>query len=141
MWPVDEGCDFLMAYFDTQPGINDLSKVRLIIADNDESDELLTDGEIFYLLEEEGTVTRAAIAAAEIIAAKFARLPDKTIGRMSESNANRAKQYEAIAKRLRDKDAEVIAAYLGGSEMVPEDMAVFEKGMMEQPNGTSESNC
>jgi len=83
-------------------------EVRFLIGDTDDSEPLLQDEEIKYIL----TVTPsagtssynygAAAVAAKSIAAKFARERDKTVGSLSLRKAQRYDQYLALANDLLD---------------------------------------
>ena len=80
---------------------SDLDIVRLKVGDTDASDQLLLDSEITALLTLHGTVAAAAPAAAEAIAAKFARGYNFKTDGQEFSRSDRVKHYLELAKRLR----------------------------------------
>lgn len=78
--------------------------VRLLIHDTDAADPLLQDEEINYLVAVEGTnLYRIAWRAAEVIAAKFARVVDRSIGPLNDRGSQKQAQYAALACDLRNK--------------------------------------
>ena len=79
----------------------DLAKVRREIGDVDTTDQLLSDEEIDYALDDEGTVLGAAARAAEMIAASFARDFNWTADGTSVHKHERAAHYAALAGQLR----------------------------------------
>jgi hypothetical protein len=93
---------------------SETGQVRFYVGDTNPSDALLADDEVEFLLDAEGSVQAAAIAAAEAIAAKFTRLADKSVGDLSISQSQKAKQYLALAERLRRAMAKGALLYFGG---------------------------
>jgi len=106
----------------------DKDKVRFRTGDTDETDQLLQDEEINYLLSETTNVLLAASRAAKAIAAKFARQADKSVGSLSISLSQKAQAYMALAADL-EKRALTSSAFPTWQE--PEEDARFELGMME----------
>lgn len=92
----------------------DVEKVRTYIGDFDSSDYILTDEQIDFALSEEGSVRAAAALAADWCSAKFSRLADKSIGDLSISHGQKAKNYAALAARLRSTTAATALPYAGG---------------------------
>jgi hypothetical protein len=82
------------------PITSDRDKVRLKVGDTDTADPLLFDDEIDALLADEGSVTRAAIAAARAIAAKFARGYTFQTDGQRFNRAERVAHYRQLAKDL-----------------------------------------
>src|SRR5262245_24926334 len=78
-----------------------LAQVRLTIGDTNSADPLLTDEEINYAILSGGSVNSSAAIAADWISAKFARLADKSVGDLSISQSQKAKQYADLSARLR----------------------------------------
>jgi hypothetical protein len=105
----------------------DVEKVRFLIGDTNSKDPLLQDEEIEYLIETEGSVNKAAIAAAEAIAAQSAKLVNETAGKTSKSYSDRAKAFIELAKRLRRRLALSAAPYSGGLDKGP----AFTRDMMK----------
>jgi hypothetical protein len=88
-----------VSYTNTLPTNKD--KVRLLIGDTDTSAEMLVDNEINAVLALQPTVTFAAAACADAIAAKYARKVDLSIGATSVSLSQRAEAFRDLAARLR----------------------------------------
>lgn len=89
------------------PGASDKDDVRLLIGDVDDTvneNARLEDADITRLLVLEGAVYRAAAMAADILAAKFARLGE---GNQAPNNpaSSRAAELRATAARLRSQSA------------------------------------
>lgn len=82
-----------------------LDAVRLHLGDTNENAPLLKDEEILYFLECNRGVLGAAAAAAEAVAAMFARQVDETTGDIKRSCAQRQRHFRLLADKLR-KQAE-----------------------------------
>jgi hypothetical protein len=94
------------------PAGSNRDKVRFLIQDTVASNALLQDEEIAYLLATwNNDVFDAAIAAAELISAQFARKTNysRSIGDLSisESFASSAAEYRELANRLRFQSDEL----------------------------------
>lgn len=96
-------------------------EVRLLIGDTDATAPLVQDEEIAYALvlyprQVGKPAYRAAIHIVDTIVAKFARLNDRTLGPLSQSQSQQWEHYRELAVDLR-------TAYrtggLGGSGAVP----------------------
>lgn len=75
----------------------------------------MNDKEIDYLISVEGAVRAAAATAAEILAAKYARLVDEAVGAVRQSLNQRFEHYKKLADRLKSVHAQSSAmAYAGG---------------------------
>ena len=86
------------------PAAEDLWAVRLLLGDIFESDQLLQDEEINWLLTENTDIYGAAAEGARMISAQFARLADtKSIGDLSVSYAQRSARFVDLAKRLDER--------------------------------------
>lgn len=76
-------------------------QVRFFLGDTDTCDQLLQDGEISYLL---GLYNQAPINAAirgcEMIMAKFSRLANESVGRVSIQCSQKAKAYREMKADL-----------------------------------------
>ena len=92
----------------------DRDYVRLRIGDTVTADPLLTDEEIAALVTNEGDKHLAAAAAADTLAAQFARKVDKTVGKLSISNSQAFTHFSALAKRLRSEITMTGGLYAGG---------------------------
>jgi len=74
--------------------------VRFLIGDTDTTDQLITDEEVDYLVELHGTLSRASSEAARSIAAKFARLMNRSIGGLSADFSQKYRHYMELAESL-----------------------------------------
>jgi len=106
----------------------DKDKVRFYIGDTDQTDQLLQDEEISFLLTEMSNVLLAAAHAAKAVAAKFSRQADKAAGDLRVSLSQKAQAYMSLAADL-EKRATTALTYPTWQE--PEEDARFELGMME----------
>lgn len=116
--------------------------VRFLIGDTDQSDWLLQDEEIQYLLSLYNNVAlNASIRACESIIAKFSRLADESAGSVSVSFSQKATAYQKMITTLRVRLAtDDMQPFAGGisqaqkqiveanKDRVPPD---FSKHMME----------
>lgn len=96
------------------PASSPKDQVRFLVGDTDETDQLLQDEEIEWLISDRGSALAAAVAAAEAIAAKFARQVDKAVGDLRLSLSQKAQGYAARAAELRLRLATGAAPYAGG---------------------------
>lgn len=109
-----------MTFTYTAGTANDLTRIRLRIGDTDSSVAAqlrLEDEEIADLLITEGSFRRSAAAAAEALAAKYARkATEKSVGSASVSYSERFKQLMDLAKALRSGAAlaGTSSVYTGG---------------------------
>lgn len=96
-------------------------ELRFLIGDTDTCDQLLQDEELTYLLDQTGSALSAAIRAAENLAAKFSRMVDESVGRISIKLSQRAEQYRALAADLRRRATTEASPYAGGISIVDRD--------------------
>lgn len=100
------------------PANSDNDTVRFLVADTDTNDQLISDEEIAYLLDEHGDTMLAAIGAAEQLAYKFAREVSHSGDGLSYSASDLHKHYLAVADRLkqvhRRARAKAARPYAGG---------------------------
>jgi len=83
------------------PGSSDKDSVRFYVGDTIKADPQVNDEEIEFLLTEEGgNALRAASRTAGMIAAKYARQVDKSVGGLSLSAGRRQEKYERLAQSL-----------------------------------------
>jgi hypothetical protein len=83
------------------PNDSNLDAVRFHVQDTIQADQQVSNEEIEYLLDQEGdNVLRAAARTAEIIAAKYARQVDKSVGGLSLSAGRRQEHYDKLADML-----------------------------------------
>ncbi|MBW2672586.1 MAG: hypothetical protein JRD89_04105 [Deltaproteobacteria bacterium] len=114
------------SYDSTLP--TDKDKVRFHIGDTDQSDQLLQDEEISYLLGETTNVLLAASRAAKAIAARFSRQADKAVGDLRISLSQKAQAYMSLAA---DLEKRALTSSACPTWQKPEEDARFELGMME----------
>lgn len=105
------------------PSSSDLDSVRFLVGDTDINDQQLQDEEINYLLAQNGNnVYLSAAAAANAIAAKFARLVDKSVGDLKLNFSQRQAAYATLAKELEVKGAQRVGVpYAGGISLSDKD--------------------
>ena len=142
-----------MTWTYSSPASGDRDKVRTYIGDTDTNDQLLSDEQITYALEEEATIRAASALAAEWIAALFSRKADKSVGDLSISYSQRAQQYMALAAGLRSRSARAVLPYFGGISQTTKDTReadtdrvkpAFTVDMLDNPNagaGTDETDA
>lgn len=78
-----------------------LDRVRLLIGDTDITDQLLQDEEIQALYDNTKDMYAAASQACAMLAAKFAREVDITLGRTRSSNSQMVSHYNALARKYK----------------------------------------
>ena len=120
------------------PRKNDADQVRFLIQDTDKDDQLIQNEEIKFLLELEGSPLKAAAKSAEIIWAKFARLVDERVGRVSKSFSQRAKHYKDLMKQLRRSAAIKEALPFAGALKESQKDVLEEDNDRVQPSFTRE---
>ena len=94
-----------------------LDEVRFLIGDTDQSDQLLRDEEILYLLEHCGQRTLvAAYKAAEGLSSQFTRgVESKSVGDLRIDYGERAEKFRQLAHSLKRKALLLMATpYAGG---------------------------
>ena len=99
------------------PSSSDRDSVRFLIGDTDSSDEQLSNEEINWILTQEPNTYLAGHMAAQIIAGRYARLVDKSVGDLRISYSQRQKTYFALAEALVQQamsNSGLAAPYAGG---------------------------
>ena len=110
----------MTATYTNQPGTRNIDTVRFEIDDRDctpETDAVLTDEEIQYLIDSNHHILLAAAAAADAVAAKYAAdVETKQVGdlRISYGSGGNAASYESLASTLRARAARKAVPYVGG---------------------------
>jgi len=102
----------------------DLAKVRRLVGDTDTTDQLLSDEEIaFFLDEQSDNLRRAAADCCDAVAANLARKVDTSNGALSISASRRAEAYRAHAVVLREQAREmsVPVPFAGGTSIAEND--------------------
>lgn len=101
--------------YTAQPSTRNIDRVRLLIGDTDSADQLLTDDEVSWFLELHGSLNRSASEAARAIAAKFARLMNRSIGGLSADFSAKYRQYMELADNLLQKEeTSPVSPYISG---------------------------
>lgn len=89
--------------------------VRFLIGDTDTTDQLITDEEISYLVSIHGNTHRVASEACRAIAAKFARLMNRSIGGLAADFSAKYRQYLELADNLLSKDEVIpVSPFISG---------------------------
>jgi hypothetical protein len=106
------------------PSSSNIDKVRFLLGDTDESAEQLTDTEIEFLLTEQTNAYDAAALGASTLAAKYAKLADRSVGDLSISYSQLSKNFNALAKTLTSQGATSVSGfrpYAGGISIADKD--------------------
>jgi hypothetical protein len=131
------------------PSMSAKDEVRFLIQDTDASDPLVSDEEILYALGGAGGALVAAAHVAGVLAFRFARACDTSIGDYSVSLSSVAERYRLLAKKL-ESEAHMASAipYAGGISRADKRMReqdsdrtepAFARGMLES-NDADESH-
>ena len=99
------------------PGANDRDEVRFLCGDTDTTDQLVTDEEIAYAIDDAGNNKAAAALICDSIAAEFARDVDVKNGPGKEWASQRYDQYTKKAKELRAKASTFAKPKFGGQSI------------------------
>lgn len=86
------------------PASSTLDAVRFTVGDTDTTDQLVSDEEILYMINTYGTIFRISSEVCRAIAAKYAKLIDRTIGGLSANFADKYHHYLELADSLVEKD-------------------------------------
>lgn len=94
----------------------DKDKVRLLIGDTDPNDPLLSDTEIQYFVDGQGSLGRAASEACRAIAGMFARNMSQSIGGLSADFSAKYRQYLGMADELAasSDQSDTVSPYISG---------------------------
>ncbi len=117
---------------------NPKDQVRFLVQDTDQTDQLLSDEEITFLLDLEGGALKAATKAAETIAAKFARKCDESVGQVKVSFSQKFKQYSELAAKLKTSaNIKQALPFAGGLEVTQKEILEEDQNRV-QPAFTKE---
>lgn len=114
------------------PSSSDRDAVRFEIGDTISDDPLLYDKEIEYAIAAENGTLSAAARCCEVVAAKFSRLADRSLGPMSIKHSQKAEQYRQLAKDLRSK-----AVTEAGSDGAPSAGGIYIADRLAMEQNTS----
>ena len=85
------------------PADDDRDAVRFLVGDTNEADEDVTDAEVEWALEQEGSIMQAAIAVANALVARHSNVDSYRIGNVQVQEGFKAEKYQALVDRLRMK--------------------------------------
>lgn len=115
-----------------------LDRIRLLIGDIDQCDQLLSDEELTFFLEEADNCSKtAAIEACYAIMARFSRLANESVGSVSIQHATKATQYQTLAEQMRSRLSIYTRPYAGGITVVDKDSTRLNPDRV-QPSFTRE---
>ena len=102
--------------YDGDPANSDLDAVRREIGDTNTNDQLLSNEEVNFALDQEGdSIAAASARCCEWLMREYAKQADKTIGQLNIMLSQKSKRYEALATKLRKKGIKsALAPYVGG---------------------------
>lgn len=101
--------------YTNDPANNTLDRVRLTLGDTDECDQILSDEELNYFILNAGGCSRtASIEACFAIMAKYSRFANESVGSVSIQNAEKSKQYKALADQIRVRMSIYVTPIAGG---------------------------
>lgn len=83
------------------PGSSLKDEVRFLLQDTDDCEQLMSDGEIEYLLASEGSALKGAIRGIEILMTKYATWTDEKVGQVSVSFSQRVENLGKVLEQLR----------------------------------------
>lgn len=96
------------------PSNSTKDKIRFMIGDVDEDEQLLQDSEINWVIEQHDSVWGAAAECCETIAAQFAKRVDVRTEDFNAGIGSKVDHYNALAKEFRRKDISAQKGYAGG---------------------------
>lgn len=98
------------------PSLSKKDELRFLIGDVDGQDPLMSDGEINYLLLQcNQNALLAAIKGCDLVAMKFARLADESVGQVRISYSQKYQAYLKMKDALRQRQAiDDCMPYAGG---------------------------
>ncbi len=83
-----------------RPSSCDRDEVRFLLGDTDASDPLVTDEEIAWAIESQGTLRLAAAVCLRALASKFSRYVTRRVGDVSQNCSEMAKAFRDRADEL-----------------------------------------
>lgn len=97
------------------PGASAKDAVRFLVGDTESVDPLLSDQEIEWSLTQNSSSPQAtALFLCDRLIAKFARLADETVGRISISYSQKAEGYRKLKADLQESAVHDAMPYAGG---------------------------
>ena len=85
------------------PAVDNIAAVRFEVGDVVEGDYLLSDPEIQYALDREGSILKAAARCAESLAARFAREAGERTAQVTLDQSVKYRHYSMLARKLRNR--------------------------------------
>lgn len=105
--------------YDGDPSLSQRDEVRFLVGDTDTTDQLVTDEEIAYAIDQEANILLAAAKVAKAIMAKFARLVDKSVGDLKLNFSQRIDHYKELIDQLTERGMESAGVpYAGGISII-----------------------
>ena len=119
--------------YDGDPANSDLDAVRREIGDTNTNDQLLSNEEVNFALDQEGdSITAASARCCEWLMREFAKQADKTIGQLNITLSQKSIRYEAMATKLRKKGIKsALAPYAGGLSETERDIDEADTNLVQ----------
>lgn len=123
-------------------------RVRHLIRDTDQSRQLLQNEEIDWHLTNSTNVWIVAAECCEVLAAKYARMIDRSAAGVSDSGSHNAEIWRALADQYRRRAASTLSVFAGGrsvsgkADLQNDDDATqpaFSIGLDDAPSGTDQN--
>lgn len=136
-----------MAFSYISPSSSTRDEIRFLIGDVDSDDPQFSDDEIDYIETQTASALLAAAYAARLLATKYARLADTTIGDLEVKHSQRSRRYLEMARELEKQGqieagtyvAEPVVTGISVTEIDSVDQdtdkvgSAFKKGMFDNP--------
>lgn len=132
------------------PSASDLDAIRFMIGDTDTTDQLLQDAEVNYMITLHGMGNSAASECCRAIAAKFARLMNRSIGGLSADFSAKYVQYLELAESILRADGVLpVGLYASGWSISAKEAIELDtdrestfarKGDMDNPRSEASSD-
>lgn len=131
------------------PTAGSTDELRLLVGDTDLTDEQMSDAEYQYVITNFGSGQLGAAQAARMLAAKYARLRDVSVGDVSESASQMFDHYEALAAKLEQKSASLALPTMGGVDVTAVEAAsadasqvqpAFKRDQFDNPRGVASND-
>lgn len=127
--------------YGNDPAGSTLDRIRFLIGDTQDTDQLASDQELQWLLSEHGVYPGAARACLAI-AARFARCMDRSTGSLSRSYSQKFQHYRELATQLEEGQEKKLALpFAGGYSRAQKDArkddietvpSAFQRGQFSQ---------
>lgn len=115
------------------PSTSSLDSLRFMLGDTDSANPILQDEEINWVISQNTSIDDAAYSVCMGIIAKYSRLADKSVGKVSIKYSQIVKQYQQLANKLWLNAGIVVTPYAGGID-VADNQAKAADNSIEQPS-------